>query len=168
MNTNATEADTGSVMVRLERTIKAKPRDVYRAWLEPNLVQRWMAPGGMEVTRVEIDQRVGGHYRISQGYAGSEEGGFECELLELVPDERIRFRWGFVGPERTAGPMFDSILTVTLKETKDGSTLLTLVHERLEALARAMPDVAEMVGPGWDIVLDRMADVLDSEIPVEF
>jgi uncharacterized protein YndB with AHSA1/START domain len=87
-------------------------------------------------------------------------GGFEAELLELVPDERIVFRWGFVGPDRDAGPAFDSLLTVTLHEAPGGGTRLILVHERLDELAAAMPDVAKQVGTGWDSVLDQMAVVV--------
>lgn len=142
--------------VRLERTIPASPHRVYRAWLEPDLLRRWLAPGGLEVTRVEIDERVGGHYRVWQADSGADVGGFECELLELVPDQRIVFRWGFVGPERNDGPAYDSLLTITLREAPGGATALTLVHERLEALAAAMPDVAESVGPGWELVLEKL------------
>jgi uncharacterized protein YndB with AHSA1/START domain len=144
-------------VVRLQRTIPALPCRVYRAWLDPDLLRRWLAPGSLEVTRVEVDERVGGHYRIWQGDAEGEAGGFECELLELVPDQRIVFRWGFVGPKRLKGPAYDSRLTITLRETPDGATELTLVHERLEALRAAMPYVAENVGPGWDMVLDKLA-----------
>ena len=143
--------------VRVERTIPATPHQVYRAWLEPELLQRWMAPGGLEVTRAEVGERPGGHFRIWQADAGVEMGGFECDLLELVPDQRIVFRWGFVGPDRARGPSYDSLLTVTLREAPDGSTVLTLVHERLDALAAAMPHVAENVGPGWDSALGKLA-----------
>src|ERR1035438_9345023 len=102
-------------------------------------------------------ERVGGHYRIWQG----EAGGFECELLELVPSERIVFRWGFVGPERLAGPAFDSLLTITLREEQNGATALTLVHERLDDLHAAMPWVAENVGPGWEMVLGKLAAIIE-------
>jgi len=143
--------------VRVERTIPATPHQVYRAWLEPELLRRWMAPGGLEVTRAEVDERPGGHFRIWQADAGVEMGGFECDLLELVPDQRIVFRWGFVGPDRARGPSYDSLLTVTLLEASDGGTVLTLVHERLDALAAAMPYIAENVGPGWDSALGKLA-----------
>jgi uncharacterized protein YndB with AHSA1/START domain len=143
--------------VRLERTIPAPPHKVYRAWLDPELLRRWLAPGGLEVDRVEVDERVGGHFRVWQADSGTDAGGFECELLELAPDRRIVFRWGFVGPGRTAGPVYDSLLTVTLREAPGGGTALTLVHERLEELAAAMPHVAGNVGPGWEMVLDKLA-----------
>ena len=144
-------------VVRLERTIPAPPAQVYRAWLEPDLLRRWMAPGSMTVTRAEVDERPGGRYQIWQEDSGHEAGGFEAELLELVPDERLVFRWGFAGPQRTAGPVFDSRLTVTFREDPVGSTLLTLVHEQLGELAAAMPGVAENVGPGWDSALGKLA-----------
>jgi len=148
-------------VVRLHRTIPASPERVYRAWLDPELLRRWLAPGGLEVTRVEVDERVGGRYRIWHGSAEGDVGGFECELLELVPRRRIVFRWGFAGPDRDAGPMYDSLLTITLDEAPGGATALTLVHERLDDLYAAMPDVAENVGPGWETVLGTLAAMLE-------
>ena len=148
---------TEHAVVRLERLIPAPPHRVYRAWLDPSLVRRWMAPGEFSVTRAEIDERVGGAYRVWQADAGGSAGGFECELLELVPDQRIVFRWGFAGPERTDGPVFDSRLTITLRQAQEDSTMLTLVHEHLDALSAAMPYVAQNVGPGWELVLDKLA-----------
>jgi uncharacterized protein YndB with AHSA1/START domain len=148
---------TKSPTVHLQRTIPAPPHAVYRAWLDPDLVRQWMVPGDRyEVERVDIEERVGGRYSVWQTNSGASGGGFECEILELVPDERIVFRWGFVGPRRAEGPVFDSRLTITLRETPPGSTLLTLVHERLDDLARAMPDVADKVELGWEIVLEKL------------
>ena len=51
-------------VVRLERVIAASPNDVYRAWLDPDLLQQWLAPGGITVERAEVEARVGGRYRI--------------------------------------------------------------------------------------------------------
>lgn len=152
---------TEHAAIRLQRIISAPPERVYRAWLEPELLQRWMAPGSTQVARVEVDERVGGRYRIWQENAGGDVGGFECELLELVPSERIVWRWGFVGPARTDGPTFDSRLTVTLRDAPGASTELTLVHEHLDALRHAMPDVADSVDPGWAAVLDKLAETVN-------
>jgi uncharacterized protein YndB with AHSA1/START domain len=99
-------------------------------------------------------------YRIWQNDAGAEIGGFECQLLELVPNQRIVFRWGFVGPERATGPAYDSRLTITVREAPGGATALTLVHERLDALHAAMPDVADNVGLGWEMALDKLAGTI--------
>jgi uncharacterized protein YndB with AHSA1/START domain len=147
-------------VVRLQRNISAPPERVYRAWLEPELLQRWLAPGAMQVVRADVDERVGGHYRIWQENVGGDVGGFECELLELVPPERIVWRWGFIGPARTDGPVFDSRLTVTLREAPGASTELTLVHEHLDALRDAMPAVADRVESGWAAVLNKLTETM--------
>lgn len=147
--------------VQFERLIPASPREVYRAWLDPELLCLWLAPGGITVKRAEVEARVGGAFRIWHASSGADAGGFECEIVELVPDERLVFRWGFVGPQRTAGPVFDSRLTIILREM-EGATMLTLVHERLEDLAAAMPEVADKVEVGWELVLQKLAATLRS------
>jgi uncharacterized protein YndB with AHSA1/START domain len=145
--------------VRLQRTIPAKPSQVYRAWLDPALLAQWMGPGSLTVARAEVDERAGGHYRIFHVAGETNAGGFDAEILELHPDRKLVFRWGFVGPQRREGPAFDSLLTVTLAEAADGGTELTLVHERLDELAAAMPEVAGKVAAGWGACLDILAGV---------
>ncbi len=149
---------TDAPVVHLQRTVPASPNLVYRAWLEPARIRQWLAPGSLEVTRAEVDEQVGGRYRIWQGNADGEQGGFECEILELVPDRRIVFSWGFVGPDREALSTFDSQLTITLDDAPGGATTLTLVHEHLDALHEAMPEVAELVETGWGMVFDKLID----------
>ena len=105
----------------------------------------------------------GGHFLRWQRASGSRAGGLDGELIELVPDQRIGCRWGFVGPDRNDGPKFDSVLTVTLREAPGGATALTLVHERLEQLQAAMPEVAEQVRAGWELVLAKLAIAITSE-----
>jgi len=146
--------------VRLRRTVAAPPRRVYRAWLEPDLLARWMAPGPFAVTRIEVDERVGGRFRVWHGADGTEAGGFEAEIVELVPDRKIAFRWGFVGPNRASGPRFDSRLVVEFADGPGDTTELTLVHDRLDDLDAALPDVAGQVGVGWAMVLDQLGAVL--------
>jgi uncharacterized protein YndB with AHSA1/START domain len=152
-----TPMTTEQALVRLQRTIPAPPERVYRAWLDPAILRRWMAATSMEVTQVEVDERVGGRHRIWQARDGEDAGGFESEIVELVPGERIVFRWGFCGPERVADPAHESRLTVTLRDAPGGATELTLVHERLEAIAAAMPGMAESVHHGWAQALDKLA-----------
>ena len=70
------------------------------------------------------------------------------------------FRCGFAGPDRIAGPVYDSRLTITLAGTQNGATVLTVLHERLDELAAAMPAVAGQVGPGWADMLGKLAATL--------
>jgi uncharacterized protein YndB with AHSA1/START domain len=109
-------------------------------------------------------QRIDPSYRIWHAGPEGEVGGFECELLELVPHERIVLRWGFVGPHPLGGPTYDSQLTVTLREAPEGATELTLVHERLDDLREALPDIAEGVGAGWEMALDKLAALAEEAL----
>jgi uncharacterized protein YndB with AHSA1/START domain len=148
-------------VVHIRRTFSAPPARVYRAWLEPDVMVRWFAPASFTTARAEVDERVGGHYRVWQEDAGAAEvGGFESELRELVPNEKIVLLWRFVGPTRIADEALDSLLTITLSEAPDGGTELTLVHERLEALDAAMPGMAAHAVVGWGQALDKLAAAL--------
>jgi uncharacterized protein YndB with AHSA1/START domain len=150
---------TTMTAVHLQRTFPASPQRLYRAWLDPEVLSRWLAVGGRRVTRAEVDERVGGVLRIWQSGPDGEAdgGGFEAELLELVPDERLVFLWRFVGPDRAFDPSHDSRLTISLRPVGDGATELTLTHERLENFAAAMPEVAVHIETGWQLALDELA-----------
>ncbi|MBT2212576.1 SRPBCC domain-containing protein [Actinomadura sp. NEAU-AAG7] len=151
--------------VRIERTIPAPPAQVYRAWLDPEVLRRWFAPSGWEAVRVEVDERVGGHLRAwhldpQENLDPQEQaGGPECRIVELVPDERIVLDWWFVGPTREIERDQASRLTVTLRAVGDG-THLTLVHDRLDGLAAALPEVARNVEAGWTGTLGRLATTM--------
>ena len=142
--------------VRIQRTIAAPAHHVFRAWLDPATLGRWLAPGGFVVKKVEVEERVGGRFSVWELDGDLDIGGFEAEILELVPDRKLAFRWGFVGPERQADPRFDSTLTIELRELTATTTMLTLTHERLEGLAAAMPEVAGGVGRGWELALAKL------------
>lgn len=67
--------------VTLKRILPAPSSDVYRAWLAPEILVRWAAPIEYDAARVEVDERVGGHYRCWHVDAdGRDVGGFECEI----------------------------------------------------------------------------------------
>jgi uncharacterized protein YndB with AHSA1/START domain len=142
--------------VREQRTFDAPPERVFRAWTDPSLLARWIAPWDRRVDRAEVDERVGGRLSVWQSdAAGVDIGGMEATILELVPNERLAFDWQFVGPDRE-DPGFDTRLTVTFRPLAGGATELTLVHERLDGLRAAMPDVADKVTAGWEAVLDKL------------
>jgi uncharacterized protein YndB with AHSA1/START domain len=125
-------------------------------------VQKWLSPGDAEVTRVEIDERVGGHYRTWTSHDGQPTGGWDSELPKLVPDQRIFWRWGFIGPQRREAEAFDTRLEVRLREDEPGTTTLVLVHDQLEELASAMPEVAGKLDAGWEGTLEKLDAQLSS------
>jgi RNA polymerase sigma factor (sigma-70 family) len=90
--------------VRLRRTIFATPDHVYRAWLDPDLLRRWLAPPGFVVTRVEVDERPGGRWRVWLGRELAPSSvprdtlGFE--VIALIDDDEEE-------PELEAGLAID-------------------------------------------------------------
>ncbi len=143
--------------VTLKRTIPASPARVYRAWLDPDLMLRWSAPVEYEAVRVEVDERVGGHYRCWQVDAqGRDVGGYDCEILELVPDERIVLRWQFVGSDRRPIADVSSRLTIVLRPVAPDACELTLIHDRLDDLERRVPGMTDATRRGWSGTLIRL------------
>ena len=114
---------------------------------------------------MEIDERAGGAWRTWKADDGVIVGGFDSELVELVADRPLVFRWGFIGPQRRQGPSFDTSLTVSFSPGPAGGTVVRLVHERLGELAAAMPGIAGSVQPGWEAVLTKLEQVLAETSP---
>jgi uncharacterized protein YndB with AHSA1/START domain len=149
--------------VIVERLIPAPPERVYRAWLEPELMRRWLAPSIYTVSKVEVDERVGGKLRVWQSDAGGNDvGGAEAEIAELVSPERIALRWWFVGPDRRADPGLESLLTVTFTRTGDERTLVRLAHSRLAGLRASWPYVADNIEGGWASTLSTLASQINA------
>ena len=142
--------------VHLRRTIAAPPERVYRAWLDPELMVKWLAPAGFSVRKAEVDERVGGRLSVwHEDGDGNDLGGAESEIVELVPGERIVLDWHFVGPDRTTDPAAATRLTIEFKPTPEG-TQLDLTHDRLDGLRARYPDIADGVERGWASALDSL------------
>ena len=81
-------APTGTVT--LHRVLRAPPERVYRAFLDPDAMAKWLPPHGFTGRVLEQDLRVGGRYRMQFTNLGNGQvHAFGGEYLELVPGERI-------------------------------------------------------------------------------
>ena len=111
--------------VALERVVAAPRARVYRAWLDPSVLARWMGPDDFSVVVATVDERVGGSHVVEMIDADGGPHVFTSVIEELVPDERIvlTFRFGPGGA--------DTLLTVTFADAEGGGTLLRLSHERV-------------------------------------
>lgn len=142
--------------VRLHRVLRTKPEKVYRAFLDPDAMAKWLPPHGFTGKVHELDARVGGRYRMSFTNFGSGSGhSFGGEYLELVPNERIRHTDRFDDPN-LPGQM---ITTIALKAVSVG-TELTVVQE---GIPEAIP--AEACYLGWQESLTLLAQLVEAEIP---
>ena len=138
--------------VTLRRVIRAPRARVYRAFLDPELVAQWLAPGGSVVSTATIDERVGGVHRVDMIDEHGEAHLFDNVIQELVPDERIvlLFKFGLDAEE--------TVLTVSFRDAS-GGTEVTLDHQRVPLTG---PLNQRSVDAGWNSVLDKLEGVADA------
>lgn len=142
--------------VRLHRVLRAAPERVYRAFLDPDAMAKWLPPNGFTGKVHEMDARVGGRYRMS--FTNFTTGGshsFGGEYLELVPNERIRHTDRFDAPELPG----EMVTTIELKRVSTGSELNILQ----EGIPDAIPTEACYLG--WQESLMLLAKLVEAEIP---
>jgi uncharacterized protein YndB with AHSA1/START domain len=142
--------------VRLHRVLRSPPERVYRAFLDPEALAKWLPPYGFTCKVQHLDARVGGTYRMSfASFATGQGHSFGGEYLELVPGERLRYTDLFDDP----GLPGEMITTITLRPVVCG-TDLTVVQE---GLPEVIP--VEMCYLGWQESLAQLATLVEPEIP---
>jgi uncharacterized protein YndB with AHSA1/START domain len=150
----STGTETGTVT--LHRVLRAPPERVYRAFLDPDAMAKWLPPHGFTGKVLAMDARVGGRYRmqftqLSNGHVHA----FGGEYLELVPNERIVNTDVFDDPH-LPGTMRT---TISLKAVSVG-TELTAVQTGIPA---AIPTEACYLG--WQESLQLLAWLVEADIP---
>ena len=148
--------DRPAVAVRIERTLHAPPERVFHAFLDPELIRRWIAPDDLSVEQVTVDPRVGGRIEVLHSRGGESTGKFVGVFLRIDPPRELVYRWAFVGTEPENGEYFDTLVTVRLRPLGGDRTRVSVVHEQLEELLRGAPHVHAKLVPGWNNCLDQL------------
>ena len=90
--------------VRLHRVLATKPEKVYRAFIEPDALAKWLPPNGFTCTVHHMDPKVGGTYRMSfRNFTTGQSHSFGGQYVELVPGERVRYTDKFEDPNLPGG-----------------------------------------------------------------
>lgn len=135
-----------STPLRIVRVISASPEEIFDAWTDAASLAVWMAPGSVRRSLVELDPRVGGHFRIlMQGPDCDHE--HSGEYLVLDRPHRLVFTWTSAATRGRS-----TKVSVQLEPHGPGETELTLVHEGL-------PDepAGEQHRSGWGDILGKLA-----------
>jgi uncharacterized protein YndB with AHSA1/START domain len=141
--------------VRLHRVMTTKPDKVYRAFIEPDAVAKWLPPNGFTCTVQHMDPKVGGTFRMSfRNFTTGLSHSFGGEYLELVPNERLRYTDRFDDPNLPGQMM----VTVMLKKVVVG----TEINVVQEGLPDAIP--VEACYLGWQESLLNLAKLVEPEI----
>jgi uncharacterized protein YndB with AHSA1/START domain len=142
--------------VRLYRVLRANPERIYRAFLNPDALAKWLPPYGFTCRVEQMDAKVGGRFRMSFTNFSSGNGhSFGGEYRELVPNERIRYSDVFDDPNLPG----EMETTVTLHPVSCG-TGLSIEQNGIPA---AIP--VEMCYLGWQESLAQLATLVEPDIP---
>jgi len=154
-----TSPDRPAVAVRIERTMRAPPERVFRAFLDAELMRKWIAPEDLSVDRVTVEPRVGGRIVVWHSRNGASTGTFEGCFLKIDSPRELVYTWAFVGTEPEKGEFFDTLVTVQLRPAPGGQTHVSVVHEKLEELQRGAPNIYVLLVPGWTECLGKLERV---------
>ena len=149
-----TTAPTGTVT--LHRVFRAPPDRVYRAFIDPDTMAKWLPPHGFTGRVLNMDARVGGRYRMQfTNFSNGQSHAFGGEYLELVPGERIVHTDSFDDPNLPG----EMRTTITFRPVLVG-TEVTAVQEGIPAVIPT-----EMCYLGWQESLQLLALLIEAEIP---
>jgi len=142
--------------IRLHRVLRSSPEKVYRAFLEPDALARWIPPYGFTCKIDHLDAKVGGTFKMSFTNFGTGKGhSFGGEYLELVPNQRLRYT------DKFDDPNLSGVITVTigLRKVSCGTEL------NIEQAGVPAVIPAEMCYLGWQESLEQLAKLVEPEIP---
>lgn len=142
--------------ILLHRVLRASPERVYRAFLDPDAMVKWLPPNGFTGKVHHMDARIGGSYKMSfTNFTTARSISFGGEFLDLVPHQRIRYTDTFDDPNLPGTIQ----VTITLKAVS-GGTEINITQE-------GIPDIipAESCYLGWQESLVLLGKLVEVEIP---
>jgi uncharacterized protein YndB with AHSA1/START domain len=142
--------------IKLHRVFKCAPDKVYRAFLDPAAMCKWLPPNGFTGEVHHIDARVGGTYNMSfTNFGNGQSHSFGGEYLELLPGERIVHTDKFDDPNMPG----EMKTTIEFRKVMVG----TEVNITQEGVPAVIP--AEMCYLGWQESLNLLALLVEADIP---
>ncbi len=142
--------------IRLHRVLRATPERVYRAFLDPDALAKWLPPNGFTGKVHHLDARVGGTYKMSfTNFSSKKSHAFGGTYVELAPNERLRYTDKFDDPNLRG----EMQTTISLKKVSCGT--------ELNAVQEGIPDAIppEACYLGWQESLAALAALVEPEIP---
>jgi len=142
--------------VKLHRVLRTSPGKVYKAFLDPDAMVKWVPPDGFTGRIHEMDARVGGGYRLSfTNFSTGKSHSFGGRYIELKPGERIRYSDSFDDP----GLPGEMQVTIELNPVVVGTEL----RITQEGIPDAIPPAACYLG--WQESLSLLARLVEADIP---
>jgi uncharacterized protein YndB with AHSA1/START domain len=142
--------------VRLHRVLRTPAERLYRAFLDPDAMVKWLPPYGFTAKVHSMDARVGGGHRMSfTNFGTGSSHSFGGTYVELTPYSRIRYTDKFDDPNLPG----EMQVTVDLREVSCG-TELSIVQANLPSVIPV-----EQCYLGWQESLAQLAALVEPSIP---
>lgn len=142
--------------VQIHRVLRAPAARIYKAFLDPDALARWLPPYGFIGKVYEMDARVGGGYRMSFTNFGSGNSHFfGCKFVELTPNKLIRRTDQFDDPSLPG----EMNVSIKLRAVSCGAEV-TIVQEGIPEMIPT-----ESCYLGWQESLLQLANLVEPEIP---
>lgn len=142
--------------IQLHRVLAAPPERVFKAFITPEAMVKWLPPNGFTAKVHSIDARVGGSYKMSfTNFSTGNGHSFGGKYIEIKPGERLKYIDKFDDPNMPG----EMTITVTFREVICGTELKVTQ----EGVPDAIP--AEMCYLGWQESLMALAKLVEPEIP---
>ncbi len=142
--------------VRLHRVLRTSPEKLFKAFIDPDAMCKWLPPHGFTAKMHHMDAKVGGTYKMSfTNFTSGNSHSFGGKFIEMVPGEKLVYTDAFDDPN-LPGTMRT---TVVLKKVSCGTEL----NVTQEGIPEAIP--VEMCYLGWQESLELLKQLIEPEIP---
>ncbi|OTG75120.1 toxin [Acinetobacter sp. ANC 4169] len=156
MSETNTETNTESNTVKLHRVFTAPPERVFKAFIDPDALVKWMAPHGFTAKVHHLDAKVGGTYKMSfSNFSTGSSHSFGGSYHEIIPNQLLRYTDQFDDPNL---PGTIEVI-IQLKAVSVG----TEVHITQSGIPDVIP--VEACYLGWQESLQLLALLVNAEIP---
>jgi len=148
--------DSKGNTVKLHRVLRAPKERIYKAFIDPDAMSKWLPPNGFTGKVHEMNATVGGSYKMSfTNFSTGSSHSFGGTYLELKPGELIKHTDKFDDPNLPG----EMVVTIKLKTV--------LVGTDVEIEQTGIPEVIPTEGCylGWQESLTLLAMLVEAEIP---
>jgi len=141
--------------VKLHRVIKANPEKVYRAFLDPDALSKWLPPFGFTCKVFHLEPNVGGTFKMEfKNFTTGKSHSFGGKYIDLVPGSVIKYTDVFDDPNLPG----EITVSVSLVKVICG-TDISIIQD---GIPNAIP--TEMCYLGWQDSLAQLATLVEPEI----
>jgi len=142
--------------VTLHRVLKVTPEKLFRAFTEADAMSCWLPPYGFICAVHSFDSKVGGTYKMSfKNFTTGKSHSFGGSFLEIKQNEFLKYTDKFDDPNLPG----EMITSVWLNKVSVGTELKITQ----EGIPSEIP--AEMCYLGWQESLEKLAKLVEPEIP---